>query len=99
MPLKISQRKEEEAPRPTAAGKINQDFQAIKAEMLRLGKGMVLEIETGSEKAIRGTKVLITRASRELGSRWRHWSEGTKVFAKPVERALRRRGRAKKDPS
>ena len=96
MPLKVTHRKEEEVPKPSASGKINEDLQALKNEMLKLGKGMVLEVETGSERAIRGTKALITRAGRQLGTRWRHWSQGTKVFAKPVERVLRRRGRPRK---
>ena len=96
MPLKITHRKAEEVPRPTAAGRINENLQAIKAEMLKLGQGMVLEIETGSERAIRGTKALITRASNELGAKWRHWSQGTKVFASPAERAPRRRRRRNK---
>jgi hypothetical protein len=96
MPLKITHRKEEEVPRPTSAGRINENLEAIKAEMLKLGQGMVLEIETGSERAIRGTKALITRASKELGAKWRHWSQGTKVFARPVERVPRRRRRRSK---
>jgi hypothetical protein len=96
MPLKITHRKEEEVPRPTAAGRINENLEAIKAEMLKLGQGMVLEIDTGSEKAIRGTKALITRASKELGAKWRHWSQGTKVFARPVGGASHRRRRRSK---
>jgi hypothetical protein len=96
MPLKITHRKEEEVPRPTAAGRINENLEAIKTEMLKLGQGMVLEIDTGSEKAIRGTKALITRASKEIGAKWRHWSQGTKVFARPAEIAPRRRRRRSK---
>jgi hypothetical protein len=98
MPLKITHRKEEEVPRPTAAGRINENLEAIKTEMLKLGQGMVLEIDTGSEKAIRGTKALITRASKEIGAKWRHWSQGTKVFARPAEIAPRRRRRSKPVP-
>jgi len=98
MQLKITHRKEEEVPRPTAAGRINENLEAIKTEMLKLGQGMVLEIDTGSEKAIRGTKALITRASKEIGAKWRHWSQGTKVFARPAERAPRRRRRSKPVP-
>jgi hypothetical protein len=96
MPLKITHRKEEEVPRPTAAGRINENLEAIKAEMLKLGQGMVLEIETGSERAIRGTKALITRASKEIGAKWRYWSQGTKVFARPAESVPRRRRRRSK---
>ena len=62
----------------------------------RLASGMVLEIETGSADAIRRTKGLVTRASKELGRPFHHWHDGTKVFAKPVE-AVRRRGRPPKN--
>jgi hypothetical protein len=96
MPLKISQKREEEVPTPTASGKVNPDLLVLKNEMQKLASGMVLEIETGSEKALRGTKMLITRASNQLGTRWRHWSVGTKVFAKPVGEIRRRIGRPKK---
>jgi len=85
MPLRIKHVNEAEAPRPSSTGKANKDLFAVKSEMLKLGKGMVLEIETGSEKAVRGAKTLVTRASKELGTRWQHWHVGTKVFAKPVQ--------------
>jgi hypothetical protein len=98
MPLRFNQRKEEEVPRPGASGKVNQDLIAIKNEMSKLGSGMVLEIETEGEKAVRGTKMLVTRAANQLGTRWRHWNVGSKVFAKP-EDATRRRGRRKKTES
>jgi len=64
--------------------------------MKKLGSDMVLEIETGSEKAVRGAKVLVTKAAKELGTRWRHWSVGSKVFAKPAEEVRRRMRRSKK---
>ncbi len=94
MPLRFAQKKEEEVPRPGASGKINQDLLAIRSEMTKLGSGMVLEIETEGEKAVRGTKMLVTRAANQLGTRWQHWNVGSKVFAKPAE-AIRRRGRRK----
>ncbi|TMB66067.1 MAG: hypothetical protein E6J43_10890 [Chloroflexi bacterium] len=66
----------------------------LKSEMTKLASGAVLEIEAGSEKAVRSVKTLVTRASNELGNRWRHWHVGTKVFAKPgAER--KRPGRSK----
>ena len=68
MPLKITQRPEHEVPKPSRAGKVNEDLVAVKNEMMKLGQGMVLEIEAGSEKAIRGAKALITRAAKELGT-------------------------------
>ena len=95
MPLRITHRKQEEVPTPSSSGKINEDIEAIKAEMAKLASGMVLEIEAGSEKAIRGTKLLVTKAGNQLGTKWRHWNVGTKVFAKPLE-AVRRRGRRPK---
>jgi hypothetical protein len=52
LPLKITHRKEEEVPSPSGSAKPNEDAQAIKSEMGKLASGMVLEIETGSEKAI-----------------------------------------------
>jgi len=97
MPLKITQRPEHEVPKPSRAGKVNEDLVAVKNEMMKLGQGMVLEIEAGSEKAIRGAKALITRAAKELGTPWRHWHFGSKVFARPAEGTQRRRGRAKKN--
>ena len=95
MPLKFTHKREDEVPTPSGSGKVNEDLLAIKNEMQKLASGMVLEIETGSEKASRSAKTLITRASSQLGRRWRHWSVGTKVFAKPAEE-IRRRGRRKK---
>jgi len=55
---------------------------------------MVLEIETGDEKAIRATKMLVTRAGNELGTPWQHWHIGTKVYAKPIEATKQRRQRS-----
>ena len=96
MPLKFTHKQEDQVPRPTKSGKVNEELIAVKNEMSKLASGMVLEIEAGSEKAVRGAKALVTRASKELGTRWRHWSVGTKVFAKPVEEVRRRIGRPKK---
>ena len=95
MPLKISQRKAGDVPTPSASGKVNQDLIALKNEMSKLASGMVIEIEAGSEKAIRGTKMLVTKAAKQLGAQWRHWSIGSTVFARPME-AVRRRGRKPK---
>ena len=95
MPLKISHRKAGEVPTPTSSNKVNEDLATIKNEMVKLATGMVLEIEAGSEKAVRGTKIMITKAANQLGARWRHWHVGTKVFARPLE-TIRRRGRRKK---
>src|ERR1700680_1919609 len=84
MPLRIKHIKQEEAPKPSSTGKANTELFAVKSEMLKLGKGMVLEIETGSAKAVRGTKTLVTRAGNELGTKWQHWDVETKVFARPM---------------
>ncbi len=95
MPLKISTRRQEDVPAPGRTGRINEDFAILRDEMRRLGTGMVLEIEAGSERSVRGIKMLVTRAAKDLGSSWQHWSVGTKVFAKPAQE-IRRRGRRKK---
>ncbi len=96
MPLRITHKREDEVPTPGASGRVNQDLLALRTEMQKLASGMVLEVETGSEKAVRSAKTLITRAATQMGARWRHWSVGTKVFARPAE-AIRRRGRKKKE--
>lgn len=94
MPLQITPRKAEDVPSATGAGKVNPDLAPLKDEMKNLASGMVLEIETGSAEAVRGTKMLISKAAKELGTQWQHWHAGTKVFAKPAE-ASKRRGRPK----
>jgi hypothetical protein len=96
MPLKITHKTESEVPTPTSTGKVNQDLMALKAEMQKLASGMVLEIETGSEKAVRSAKTLVTRASTQLGVKWQHWSVGSKVFARPVGEIRKRIGRPRK---
>ena len=96
MPLKFTQRSAAEVPTPSSSGKVNEDLVALKGEMSKLGSGMVLEIETGSEKAVRGTKMLITKAASSLGTEWQHWHSGTKVYAKPKETA-KGRGRPRKN--
>ena len=95
MPLRFTHRSPEDVPSPTSTGKVNQDLMELKDQMVKLPSGMVLEIETESEKAVRGTKMLITRAASQLGKDWQHWSIGSKVFAKPKE-MVARRGRPKK---
>ena len=85
MPLKFSHKRMDEVPTPNASGRINQDLVSIKNEMAKLAGDMVLEIETGSKKAVRSTKVLITKAAKELDTRWRHWHVGSKVFARPID--------------
>ncbi len=95
MPLQFSQKKADEVPAPGSGGKVNQELVALKSEMAKLGSGLVLEIETGSEKGVRGTKMLVTRAASQLGTKWRHWHSGTKVYAQPEDGA-KRRGRPKK---
>src|SRR5436309_813944 len=97
MPLKMTHRKAEDVPQPPGAGKGNDDLRSLKDELAKVSTGMVLEVDTGNEQDIRRTKVLITKAGRELGRPFRHWHEGTRVFAKPVDGA-RRRGRPRKNP-
>ncbi len=95
MPLKITHRKEQEVPAPSASGKANEELYRLKMEMSKLPAGMVLVIDAESTRAIRGTKGLITRAGKQLGKPFVHWHQGTTVFAKPAE-APRRRGRPRK---
>jgi hypothetical protein len=92
MSLKFSHKKSEEVPPPSASGKVNEMFVALMNEMNKLAPGMVLEIETGDEKAIRATKVMITRASTQMGTPWRHWHVGTKVYTRPTD-PITERGR------
>jgi hypothetical protein len=95
MSLKITQRRREEVPTPSGSGKVNQDLINIRDEMRRISSGMVLEIDAGTDKAVRGTKMLVTKAANQLGTKWKHWNQGTIVFAEPAE-AGKRRGRPRK---
>jgi hypothetical protein len=95
MPLKIAHRKEQEVPTPSASGKTNDELHQLKMEMAKLAPNMVLEIDAGTTKSVRGTKGLVTRASKQLGRPFVHWHEGAKVYAKPAEEP-RRRGRPRK---
>ena len=97
MPFKIAHRKESDVPQPSRRGRVNPDLDQIKGEMSKLARGMVLEIETGSAGAVRRTKVLITKASKELGMKFQHWHLGSKVFTRQAD-AVRRRGRPKRRP-
>jgi hypothetical protein len=92
MDLKFTHRKAEEVPARTVSGRVNQALAALIREMTKLAPDMVLEIETGDEKAIRATKAMITRAGKELGTPWRHWHEGTKIYARPTD-PITERGR------
>jgi len=96
MPLTITTRNEADVPTPNSQGRVNEDLQSLKSEMAKLSAGMILEIETGSAKAVRSTKMLVSRAAKELGAQWQHWSDGTKVFARPANAKTGRRGRAAK---
>ncbi len=91
MPLKIAVRRETDVPRPTAAGRVNEDIEMLKQKMQQLAAGMVLELEVERGRTVRGTKAMITRAARALGSAWKHWHSGNKVFAQPARRRRRRR--------
>ena len=95
MPLTITHRNENDVPTPSGQGRVNEDFESLKSEMSKLDSGMVLEINAGNEKAVRGTKMLITRVARQLGSEWSHWNNGATVYARPKTSSARR-GRPKK---
>jgi hypothetical protein len=94
MALKINVRKESEVPRPTAAGKVNEELEALKERMAALPAGMVLELEAVGGRTVRGVKAMVTRAARALGTSWRHWHAGNKVYARPTRRRRRRRAAA-----
>jgi hypothetical protein len=96
MPLRINVRKESEVPRPRAGGKVNEELEGLKDKMMGLPAGMVLEIEVAAGRTVRGAKAMITRAAREIGSTWRHWHAGNRVFAQPARRRRRRRRAAAK---
>ena len=96
MPLQFSHKKAHEVPQPGPASRVTEALSAIMREMARVAPGMVLEIETGEEKKIRATKMLVTRAGNELGTPWQHWHAGTKVYAKPMEATRRRKERSER---
>ena len=91
MPLKVRRRKASEVPPPAVHGRINKDLEQLKTELAKLSADMVLEVEVGSATAVRGTKNLITRASKQVGIVVRHWHDGTKVFAQPLSRTAAKR--------
>ena len=91
MALKINVRKESEVPRPTAAGKVNEELEALRSKMASLPAGMVLELEVATGRSVRGAKAMVTRAARALGAAWRHWHVGNRVYAQPARRRRRRR--------
>src|SRR5438309_2251953 len=95
MALKFTQRRVEDVPSSSAATRVNQDLLTIKNEMAKLGFGMILEIETDSIATVRGTKMLVTKAAKQLGAPWKHWHVGSSVYAQPADTA-KRRGRPKK---
>lgn len=94
MALKITRRSLEETPRPTSSGRVNEDLEQLKQQMRELAPGSALEIELQRPGDARRVKGLITRATRELGANWRHWSMGNKVFTAPAAGSRRRRRRA-----
>ncbi len=95
MPLKITQRREQDITLPGRTGRVNEDLVALKEEMKNLGSGMVLEILAGDGKSERAVKGLVSRAANEMGARWEHWNVGSKVYARPVG-GVKRRGRPEK---
>ncbi len=96
VPLQFSHKKAHEVPQPGPASRVTEAFAAIMREMARVAPDMVLEIETGDARTIRVTKMLVTRAGSELGTPWRQWHVGTKVYARPMEATERRRERSER---
>lgn len=81
MPLKIRHRKRSEVPTAPRQTRVNKDIEQLVGEMSKLADGSVLQIELANEKLVRRTKGLITRAAKQLGQSWKHWHEGTNVYA------------------
>jgi hypothetical protein len=70
----------EQVPPEPDAGAID-ELDQIETELRVLRHGMVLEIETGSELAVRRTKRRVTLAGTRIGRPFIHWHSGTTVFA------------------
>jgi hypothetical protein len=96
VPLQFSHKKAHEVPQPARASRVSEAFSAIMKEMARVAPDMVLEIETGDERELRATRMLVTRAGCESTTPWRQWHVGTKVYAQPMEATKRRRGRSER---
>jgi hypothetical protein len=96
VPLKITHLKEEEAPRPSASGRVNEDLIVLMDAMSNLSPGMVIEIE-GDGRNVRSAKMLVSRAAKQLGTPWQHWNVGATVYAKPTEVSKRRSRRSRAD--
>jgi hypothetical protein len=94
VPLQFSQKKAHEVPQPRRGNRVSEGFTAIMNEMARVAPDMVLEIETGDERAIRATRMQVTRAGAQSATPWQLWHVGTKVYAQPMEAAKRRRERS-----
>ena len=52
--LKITHRNASEVPTPSGMGRVNEDVETVKAEMRKLGAGMVLEIQAADLKVVAG---------------------------------------------
>ncbi len=96
MALKITHRNASDVPPPSGAGRVNEDVETVKAEMQKLGSGMVLEIQAADLKAVRGAKMAISKAAKQLDAKWQHWNVGPTVYAKPASPGRRRAGRPRK---
>lgn len=76
MPLK--HRKAEEVP-PSSTDSSSAEFNQIKVELARLQPGMVLEVDAGSQKALRKTKAMLTRAGKQIGRTVVHGQQGGSI--------------------
>jgi TusA-related sulfurtransferase len=80
--MKIIQRLEHEVAFPKGSAGASEELVRIRAELLHLVPGMVLEFETGDPAAVRGTKSMLTRAGKQVGVTTVQWHQGTRVFVK-----------------
>ena len=96
LPLKITQRNASEVLTPSAMGRVNEGVETMKAEMRKLGAGMVLVIQADDLKAVRGAKLTVSKAAKQLDAKWQHWNVGPTVYARPAAEVRRRVGRPRK---
>ncbi len=88
MQYRITARREDEVPMHDRKAGRNEDLAEVKKAMKKASTGMVLEIRPEGGTTARGVKMMISRAAKELGMKWHHWSVGDVVYAQR-ERAQR----------
>jgi len=94
MPLKISVRNEAEVPSAACAAG-SAEFSQIKAELAKLEPAWCSKVDAGSQKALKGTKAMLTRAGNQIGRPVTHWQAEPwctrRQRTRPVAEGVRRR--------